>query len=96
MITFLLKVSDDIPEERIEKILNTFLSCDIGREVAYYHGISPSAEEYYDKFFGILSKKQVVKMLNLLKNHLDSIFNGAGIRCNKAAAILKMVKSPLC
>lgn len=90
-----IKVSDDIPEERTEKIVNTFLACKIGREVTYCHGVSLSAEEYYDNFFSILSKKQIIVMLNLLKNHLDSIFNGAGIRCDNAGTILKIVKSPL-
>ena len=90
-----IKVSDDIPEERTEKIINTFLACRIGREVTYCHGVSPSAEVYYDKFFGILSKKQIIVMLNLLKGHIDSMFNGSGVRCNNAGTILLMIKSPL-
>lgn len=90
-----IKVPDDIPEERIEKIINTFLSCGMGREVTYCHGISPGAEGFYNKFFGILSKKQIIIMLCLLKNHLDSVFNGSGIRCDNAGVILNIVKSPL-
>lgn len=46
-----IKVAEDIPEERMEKIINTFLSCRIGREVTYCHGVSPSAENYYNDFF---------------------------------------------
>lgn len=90
-----IKVAEDIPEERMEKIINTFLSCRIGREVTYCHGVSPSAENYYNDFFSMLSKKQVVVLLEVLKNHVDSIYNGRGVRCANVAAILETIKSPL-
>lgn len=90
-----IKVAEDIPEERMEKIINTFLSCRIGREVTYCHGVSPSAENYYNDFFSMLSKKQVVVLLEVLKNHVDSIYNGRGVRCANVAAILETIRSPL-
>ena len=67
----------------------------IGREVTYCHGVSPSAEGYYDEFFTILSKRQIIVMLQLLKNHLDSIYNGSGVRCANVATLLEIIKSPL-
>lgn len=90
-----IEVADDIPEARTEKIINTFISCKIGREVAYCGGVSLGAEKYYNNFFSILSKNQVITVLNLLNTHLDSIYSGEGIRCNNAASILSIVKSPL-
>lgn len=90
-----IKVSDNIPDEREEKLIDTFLICRIGREVTYCNGVSPSAKGCYDDFFSILSKEQIIIMLNLLKKHLDSIYNGAGIKCENAGTILRMIKSPL-
>lgn len=38
-----IKTSTDIPVERVEKLINTFLDCRIGREVNYYSGVSQGA-----------------------------------------------------
>lgn len=89
-----IKTPDDIPEERAEKIINTFLACRIGREVTYHNGVSPNAKQYYDRFFSILSKKQVIIMLNLLRAYLESIYDENGIRYENIRMILEMVKLP--
>lgn len=90
-----IKSSSDIPIERTAKLINTFLVCRIGREVAYCHGVSPSAEPLYDSFFKLLSKEQVQILLVLLKAHFVSIYSGTSVRSQNAAQILQIIKSPL-
>ncbi len=90
-----IKSSQDIPAERTEKLIDTFLECRIGREVTYCHGVSPSAEPLYDSFFSILSKEQIQLLLRLLKKHFDSIYSGSSIKCQNAVQIIEIIKSPL-
>jgi len=90
-----IKTSTDIPIERIEKLINTFLDCRIGREVNYYSGVSQGALSAYNSFFKLLSKEQVKILLALFKTHMDSIYSGNSIRANNAHEVLLLLKSPL-
>ena len=89
-------ISDtDIPKEREEKILKTFLICRIGREVNYNNGVSPSGKNYYDAFFKLLNKEQIITIIKLLnmpeiRNLLDT-----PIRQHNCKEILTLLKSPL-
>jgi hypothetical protein len=87
--------SSDIPNERTEKIINTFLICRIGREVNYYNGVSPGAKDMYDQFFKLLSKDQIKILLSLFKMQMNSIFNGESVRARNAGEIISMLKSPV-
>lgn len=87
-----IRTSSDIPEDRFEKIVNTFLTCRIGREVLYCGGVSRGALPYYNRFFEILTEEQVKITIIELKHHLESIYNGNGIRAKNAGEIVKMLK----
>ena len=52
--------AEDIPKEIERKIIDIFLDCRIGREVRYNLGVSPSAKEYYNEFFKMLNKEQII------------------------------------
>lgn len=88
-----IKSSSDIPKERSEKIINTFLECRIGREVSYNNGVSPGAKPYYDSFFKLLSIEQIKTLLYLLRNHLDYFSNNSTIRTSNVKSILLLLKS---
>ena len=90
-----IKTSIDIPIERSEKLINTFLDCRIGREVNYCNGVSQGALPIYNSFFKILSKEQAKILLELFKNHMDSIYSGNGLRAKNAHEVLLLLKSPL-
>ena len=90
-----IKTSNDIPRERTEKLIRTFIECRIGREVTYCHGVSQGALHTYDNFFKLLSKEQILILLTILKDELDSIYNGAGIRAKNAKELILCIKSPL-
>ena len=87
-----IKKPSDIPEDRMVKIINTFLMCRIGREVSYCGGVSQGALQYYDRLFEILTEEQVKVVLAEFRNHLDSIYNGNGVRAKNAAAIVKKLR----
>lgn len=86
-----IKSSNDIPQERSEKIINVFLECSIGREVRYNNGVSPGAKPYYDSFFKLLSRDQIKTLLSLLKGHLD--YKAGSIRTSNVKSILLLLKS---
>lgn len=90
-----IKTAADIPVDRTEKLINTFLDCRIGREVNYCHGVSPGALSLYDTFFKLLSKEQVKILLILLKDQMTSVYSGTSIRAKNAHEILILIKSPL-
>jgi hypothetical protein len=90
-----IKTDSDIPAERTEKLINTFLECRIGREVAYCNGVSQGALPSYTAFFKLLSQEQIKILLSLFRNHMSSIYNGNGIRADNALQILLQVKSPI-
>ena len=90
-----IKTSNDIPEERTEKLIRTFTECRIGREVTYCHGVSQGALPIYDKFFKLLSKDQICIFLTILKDELSSISNGSGIKAQNVKEIILNIKSPL-
>lgn len=87
-----IRTSSDIPEDRFQKIVNTFLTCRIGREVSYCGGVSQGAMQYYDRFFEILTEEQVKATIIELKHHLESIYNGNSIKAKNAGEIVKMLK----
>ena len=87
-----IRTSSDIPEDRFQKIVNTFLTCRIGREVSYCKGVSQGALQYYDRFFEILTEEQVKATIIELKYHLESIYDGNGIRAKNAGKVVKKLK----
>lgn len=87
-----IRTSSDIPEDRFQKIVNTFLTCRIGREVLYCGGVSQGAVQYYDSFFKLLNEEQVKVTIVELKHHLESIYNGNSIRAKNAGEIVKMLR----
>jgi uncharacterized protein (DUF302 family) len=90
-----IQSDNDVPKEREEKIIKTFLICRIGREVSYQGGVSPGAKKYYDSFFKLLNKDQVITVLKLLqlpeiRNKLTSHY-----RRTNTIEILSLIKSPI-
>lgn len=90
-----IKKAEDIPEERQEKLIKTFLICRIGREVDYRHGVSPGAKNYYDHFFKILDKNQIINLINLLEEYDVRTKLTGGIRRSNMVEILEIIKSPI-
>ncbi|MED4690632.1 hypothetical protein [Peribacillus frigoritolerans] len=90
-----IKKAEDIPAEREEKIINSILTCRIGREVGYRNGVSPGARDSYDGFLKLLNKEQTILVINLMKNpEIRNKLSGS-IRRNNAAEILEHLKTPL-
>ncbi len=90
-----IKSTNDIPAEREEKIIKTFLIGRIGKEVNYQGGVSPGAKAYYDKLFSILNKEQVLTLLRVLQtSEIKNRLYGSTRRRN-AVSILNMVNTPL-
>ncbi|MBR6537375.1 MAG: hypothetical protein IKT67_09265 [Lachnospiraceae bacterium] len=87
--------SSDIPKDQEAKLISIITECRIGKEVAYCEGVSPKGKEYYDAFFKILSKEQVILFLEIFKRYMDSIYEGNSIRANNAKEILLLIKSPV-
>jgi len=85
--------SDDIPKERQERIIRTIAMCRIGREVSYRNGVSPGAKKYYDAFFSLLSKDQVILLLRIMKEPVIRNSLHGTIRKNNAKEILEMIRS---
>ena len=80
----------DIPDDREEKIIKTFLECRIGREVAYCQGVSPGAVGYYDSLFKTLTEKQIKIALTEIKYQMESISNGKSIRAKNIRKIINI------
>ena len=89
-----IKKSDDISEEIESKAIKTFLNCSIGREVEYCNGVSPGAKKYYDQFFSLLSKEQVIILLKFLKEFTLTLNEYSTIRMDNIKHILLIIKSP--
>lgn len=84
---------EDIPKERQEKLIRTMLICRIGKAVDYKNGISQNAKPYYDSFFKLLNKEQVLQLLNIIQEPTINIHGN--IRSNNFKEILSMIKSPV-
>ncbi|ERJ23127.1 hypothetical protein UNSW1_278 [Campylobacter concisus UNSW1] len=78
----------DIPNDREEKIIKTFLECRIGREVTYCQGVSPGAVGYYDSLFKMLTEEQIKIALTEIKYQMESISIGKSIRAKNIRKII--------
>jgi hypothetical protein len=90
-----IKKPEDIPFEIREKVLRNILICRIGREVNYYNGVSPGGRTYYDIFFKLLNKDQVILILKLFTSS-DIKHNVYEYNTKKNfKEILYLIKSPI-
>lgn len=80
----------DIPNDREEKIIKTFLECRIGREVTYCQGVSPGAVGYYDSLFKMLTEEQIKIALTEIKYQMESISIGKSIRAKNIRKIINI------
>ena len=78
----------DIPNDREEKIIKTFLECRIGREVTYCQGVSPGAVGYYDSLFKMLTEEQIKIALTEIKYQMESISIGKSMRAKNIRKII--------
>ena len=90
-----IKNSEDIPKERQEKIIRTILICRIGREVSYQHGVSPGAKQYYDEFFSLVNKEQVILTLDILGEPVIRNSLYGTIKSSNAKELFELIRSPL-
>jgi len=88
-----IKRSDDIPEDRKEKIIKTVLICRIGREVGYCNGVSPAGKLFYDKFLGLLNREQVILLLQLMNESTIRSSMYGSIRTGNMKEILRVIKN---
>lgn len=90
-----IKNSIDIPVERQEDLIKTFLICRIGKEVLYENGVSQRAVPYYDMFFKLLSSDQIRVLLKVIQDP-DIVTNVATpIRQKNFWEILNMLPQSL-
>ncbi|WGV33573.1 hypothetical protein [Paenibacillus polymyxa] len=87
--------SEDIPEERLNKIIETFLICRTGNGATYNEGVSPGAKSLYDKFFSILDNKQIIVLLSLIEEHKIRNHITGKFQINHFGEILDIIHSPL-
>ncbi len=66
-----LKSENDIPSERINKIIKAILICRTGKGISYHHGVSPSGKPLYDKFFSLLGDGNII--LTLIAMHSNEV-----------------------
>ncbi|BBM51440.1 hypothetical protein JMUB3935_0407 [Leptotrichia trevisanii] len=90
-----IKISDDIPEDREQKLIRTILTCRIGNEVSFGTGVSEGAVPYYNSFLKLLSKKQIILLLEILPDILNSISKDNGTKSKNVKEILELIKSPI-
>ncbi|HOV88844.1 MAG TPA: hypothetical protein PLB74_02170 [Candidatus Paceibacterota bacterium] len=90
-----IKKHEDIPKERQEKLIRTMLICRIGREVDYRNGVSPGAKPFYDKFFEMLSKEQVILLLNIIQEPTIRDNLSGNIRGSNTKELLTIIKNPV-
>lgn len=70
-----IRNSEDIPDERQDKLIETILICRTGNGVSYLDGVSPGARQYFGAFFTLLNPNQIIRLIALLeeqriKNHI--------------------------
>ncbi len=87
----LIDSASDIPKDREEKLINTFLACRIGREVTYCNGVSQGAITYYEDLFSVLSEDQIKTTLVELRSHMASIYSGDSIRAKNTRKIIDIL-----
>lgn len=58
-----LKTENDIPVERVHKLIKTVLICRIGKGIPYNSGVSPAGRPLYDQFFGLLGDQYIVNTI---------------------------------
>lgn len=90
-----IEKAEDIPKEREDKLIKTILLCRIGREVSYMNGVSSGAKPYYDKFFSLLDKGQVISLLKVMKSIEVRYKLTTAIRRKNAVEILNIISTPL-
>ena len=83
--------SSDIPKDREVKLINTFLECRIGREVAYCSGVSQGSVIYYESLFKMLTEDQIKITLIELKHHMASVYSGDSIRAKNVRKIIDII-----
>ncbi len=72
-----LKTENDIPLERIDKLITVVLICRIGKGVSYNSGVSPAGKPLYDQFFGMLGDQNIINTIIAMHSyevrvHLDN------------------------
>ena len=65
------KIENDIPNERISKIIKVILLCRIGKGISYNSGVSPGGKALYDKFFSLLGDQNII--LTLIAMHTSEV-----------------------
>lgn len=58
-----LKTENDIPVERVHKLIKAILICRVGKGIPYNAGVSPAGKPLYDKFFGMLGDQNIVNTI---------------------------------
>lgn len=62
---------NDIPSERINKIIKVILICRIGKGIPYNSGVSPGGKPFYDSFFSLLGDNNII--LTLVAMHTNEV-----------------------
>lgn len=90
-----IKKSEDIPEAIEVKLIEVFLTCRIGREVSWHHGLSPNGLRYYNQFFELLNQNQIIQVLkSIIKPEFSSCFYGS-IRTENFKTLLETIKEKI-
>lgn len=63
------ETENDIPKERIEKLLKIVLICRIGKGINYNNGVSPNGRILYDKFFKLLGDDNIKLLLEQMHSY---------------------------
>jgi len=68
ILTF-FETENDIPNERIEKLLKVVLICRIGKGISYNNGVSPNGKKLYDKFLKLLGDNNIKLLLEQMHSY---------------------------
>lgn len=90
-----IEKDSDIPKEREDNLIKVLLKCRIGNGIWYNQGVSPGAKPYYDKFFKLLNKNQVKKLLSMLESSEIRSLVLNEIAVNQCIELLSLLKTPL-
>jgi hypothetical protein len=63
------ETENDIPKERIEKLIKVVLICRIGKGISYNHGVSPNGKILYDRFFKLLGDNNILQVLEQMHSY---------------------------
>jgi hypothetical protein len=87
------ETENDIPSERINKIIKVILICRIGKGIAYNSGVSPGGKPFYDKFFSLLGDQNII--LTLLAMHTNEVRVELGNKFCQAhmVSVLKLLRA---